>query len=116
MISKIVTGKDKIRRLEYIYNLCLKDEISKLDIYLIDSYSDNKIRKTTTLGIEDVREARDKFFLKPLSSVHKAIIFHGENITLEAQNSLLKILEEPPANTVIYLSFPFASYLLSTIL
>jgi len=54
------------------------------------------------IGIDIVRDL--KFFLwqKPVSSAKRtAIIFGAENLTDEAQNAALKIVEEPPENGLI---------------
>lgn len=44
------------------------------------------------------------------------IIEHGETMTLDAQNMLLKLLEEPPADTVIVITVSDRTAMLSTIM
>lgn len=56
------------------------------------------------LGIEDVREVKKNIFLKPFRGEKKSlIIILNNSATIEAQNALLKLLEEPPASSLIFL-------------
>ena len=55
--------------------------------------------------------------LKPFRGKTKAVTIDAyENITLEAQNALLKILEEPPANTIIVIITAKRELILPTII
>lgn len=61
-------------------------------------------RKTSkvSLGIAELSGLKDFAILKSYNQKDKIIsIEDGETLTPEAQNSLLKILEEPPQNTLI---------------
>ena len=71
-----------------------------------------------TISIDDVRSIQEFVKLKTLgsSSVRRAIVIEeSEALTREAQNSLLKLLEEPPADTVIVLTTSNLTSLLPTI-
>ena len=58
----------------------------------------------TQLGIESVRFMKSDVYIKPNESDYKVyIIQNAERMTPEAQNALLKVLEEPPARVVIML-------------
>jgi len=62
-----------------------------------------------TIGIDQVRTLKDFLYKKPFFSEYRAaIIKEAECLTPEAQNAMLKILEEPPAHGLIILisSFP----------
>jgi len=75
------------------------------------------IRGNNSIGIDKVRELEQWASRKPHSSKFKsAIIYEAEKLTHQAQNALLKTLEEPPANTLIVLAAPKESLLLSTII
>jgi DNA polymerase-3 subunit delta' len=56
------------------------------------------------ISVEQVRQIHDRLALKAKKSRFKTvIIFPTEGMTLNAANSLLKVLEEPPGETVIIL-------------
>jgi DNA polymerase-3 subunit delta' len=68
------------------------------------------------IKIEEVRELIYKLSLKPYQAKYKiALINNAENMTVEAQNSLLKVLEEPKSYTVIILVTSNPGKLLRTI-
>ena len=67
--------------------------------------------KPNTIGVEDIRgQINNDIGIKPYSSPRKIYIMNeGEKMTPQAQNALLKTLEEPPAYAVILvLTIPFA--------
>jgi len=69
------------------------------------------------LGIEDIRNIQKKIFLKPFKGEKKSLIIVLRNgATIEAQNSMLKLLEEPPPSSLIFLVTDNAMTLLPTIL
>ena len=56
------------------------------------------------IKIEQIRELTYKLSLKPYSAKYKvALIDAAEEMTLEAANALLKVLEEPKSHTIIIL-------------
>ena len=58
--------------------------------------------KKASLGVDVIREkVCDDVYIKPYSDHKVYIIPEGELMTVQAQNALLKTLEEPPAYTVI---------------
>lgn len=74
--------------------------------------------KPNTIGVEDVRNRiNNDIAVKPYSSPYKIyIINEGEKMTPQAQNALLKTLEEPPAYAVLMILTTNAEELLPTIL
>jgi len=53
--------------------------------------------EATSIKVDDIREVVKNIILKPTQSEKKVyIIYDGEKMTNQAQNSLLKTLEEPP--------------------
>jgi len=80
-------------------------EVAKILIgKTIDPFDITRISSETTIGIAVVRELIQKASLKPYRSDEKVIIIEeAQTITPEAQNALLKTLEEPPDNTIIIL-------------
>lgn len=75
-------------------------------------------RKPNTLGVDDIREQiNDDIVLKPYYGRHKIyIVDEAEKMNENAQNALLKTLEEPPAYAVILLLTTNAESFLPTIL
>src|SRR5690606_32312522 len=68
------------------------------------------------IKIEQVHEFIRKIQLKPYASLIKVgVIIRSEKMTSEAQNALLKTIEEPPTNTIILLTTSNKSKLIQTI-
>jgi DNA polymerase III delta prime subunit len=109
MHSFLVCSKNKQTALEYALAECKKNKIDKFDISLLSFEK--------SIGIEDVRNFQKKLILKPFKSKEKAVILESFNgITIEAQNALLKLLEEPPQHTIIYVTAQNKELMLPTIL
>lgn len=74
--------------------------------------------KPNTVGVEDIRaQINNDIAIKPYSSPRKIYIMNeAEKMTVQAQNALLKTLEEPPEYAVILLLTTNADALLPTIL
>ncbi|HET9173678.1 MAG TPA: AAA family ATPase [Candidatus Saccharimonadales bacterium] len=71
-----------------------------------------------SIGIDEVREIEYALALKVPTTKHIARVIVIENahlLTVEAQNALLKTLEEPPSDTVIILTASLEHNLLTTI-
>ncbi len=69
------------------------------------------------LGIGEARKIKDHFSLKPYSAKGRTVIIEDASVmTIEAQNALLKTLEEPPEEAILILGAPSDSNLLPTIL
>ena len=69
-----------------------------------------------TLGVETVRSIRDAALWKPNDlNVRVFLIPEAERLTVQAQNALLKILEEPPKNNYFFLMTSEPSALLPTV-
>lgn len=76
----------------------------------------SKESSKATLGVEAVKQFREDMFLSPTESNTKIyIIDDAESMTVEAQNSLLKVLEEPPENVIILLLTKESDRILTTI-
>lgn len=69
-----------------------------------------------SISIESVRELRARLNMSPQAAPRRiAVIDEAHTMTEEAQNSLLKILEEPPGAAVLFVCTPDPSALLETI-
>lgn len=69
------------------------------------------------LKIDQVRQMQRQIALKPYqASLKVAVLEEAEKLTTEAQNALLKTLEDPPNSTVMILLASKGDYLLPTVL
>lgn len=83
----------------------------------VDKFDIESIEFEKALGIEEVRSIQKTIFLKPFRGEKKATIIVLKNgATIEAQNSMLKLLEEPPQSSFIFLVSDNAKVFLPTIL
>lgn len=72
--------------------------------------------KKTVVGVSEVREAVHEIHHAPFEGNFRVwVIEEGERLTDEAQNALLKTLEEPPDRAVILLVTNLAGALLPTV-
>ena len=73
--------------------------------------------KPGTIGVDDIRkQINDTIMIRPYSSYYKIyIVDEAEKMTQQAQNALLKTIEEPPAYAVILLLTTNADAFLQTI-
>ncbi|PNV60353.1 DNA polymerase III subunit delta' [Clostridium sp. chh4-2] len=74
--------------------------------------------KPNSIGVDDIREQiNDTIMIRPYSSYYKIyIVDDAEKMTVQAQNALLKTMEEPPAYAVILLLTTNQEAFLPTIL
>lgn len=116
MTSFIITSTDQKKRREYIQKYCEELAIDPLDITTIQKDTALK-QNINTIGIEEIKNMQKKLFLKPIKSPTKAVILEDAHLlTTQAQNALLKVLEEPPDHTIIILSSNSKEPLLPTII
>lgn len=81
-----------------------------------DVYWLGEDEKSKSIKIEEVRNISGWVSLKPYEGEWKVfIVCEAERLTVEAQNALLKTLEEPPAHTVFCLLAQSKDNLLETI-
>jgi len=109
MQSFLIIAKDKNKASTHISNFLKEEGINPFDVNL------QTFEKA--MGIPDVRNIQKSILLKPFRGKTKAVVIEAyENITIEAQNALLKVLEEPPANTLIIISTSSKELILPTII
>lgn len=74
------------------------------------------INNKSSIGIENVRRIGEFLKNKPWQANAKVVIVpESQLLTLEAQNALLKTLEEPPGHSYIILTSPHEGLLLPTV-
>lgn len=76
------------------------------------------VREKATLGVKEIREqVNSDVQIKPYSSPYKIyLIDEADKMTEEAQNALLKTIEEPPEYAIFLLSVSRQELLLQTVL
>lgn len=86
------------------------------DLKTVDYSIDKDGKVKASISVEAMREFKNEVYLKPFSSSRKIYILDNcEKMTVEAQNALLKVLEEPPSYITIIMICNNLSKLLSTI-
>ncbi len=81
------------------------------DVITIGSLKDRR-----TIGVEAVREIRETAYIKPNDlSVKIYLLRDAERMTVQAQNALLKLFEEPPAGVYFFLMTAEPTALLPTV-
>lgn len=80
------------------------------DISYIQPPKDKK-----SIGVDDIRALTDDCFIKPFSKGSKVYIIEGDAMTEQAQNALLKTLEEPPEYAVFIIISSDQGLLLDTV-
>ncbi len=116
-IGKLLMAKEFAK-----YILCLENEeecnCKSCVCYNGNNHPDYKVINETgeTIKIEQVRELVEKVIEKPIVSNRKVYIINdSDKMTKEAQNCLLKTLEEPPQFVTIILISSNENLLLNTI-
>jgi len=75
------------------------------------------LKEKDSIKINQIRQLKKRLQLKPYQSKFKiALLLEAEKLTIEAQNALLKTLEEPPDNSIIILTTTHPELLLPTII
>lgn len=110
MQPKIIVSKNREARAKEIWDLLEKLDIkpNNPDLFLLE---DEKI------GISQVKQLIKHLSTKSFGKTPKsAVILEGSTISPDAQNALLKILEEPPGNSIILIGTDSETRLLTTVL
>jgi len=106
IVGSTQAGREK--KVEEILGLKLKEQYNNPDFQLLSS--------KTSIGIEEIRNLQRFLSLKPYKEKKKiALLSEAQVLTEEAQNALLKSLEEPPADSILILTAADYDLLLPTI-
>lgn len=73
------------------------------------------IREYSGFGIDEARELRERANARAIAGGSRVFIVATPGMTNEAQNALLKTLEEPPADAVFFFIVPSPEMLLQTL-
>lgn len=86
------------------------------DVTLMGREEDDKGNKKQSISLESIKEACERLGLSAVHSLKVVIIEDADTMTLQAQNALLKTLEEPQGQSLVILLGKDRSRLLPTIL
>jgi len=117
MGSILVCGSSLQKRKEKVTEL-----VSKVDKNLLKEDHPDRLSVTMEKGkksisIAQIRKMIEFLSTKPYSSKNKVVVISpAEKMTTQAQNSLLKILEEPPYFAIIILSAKTEQSMLTTVI
>lgn len=107
MQSFLIVSKDKQKQKEYLADFFTQEKLQAFDIV--------RVKEEGAIGIDHIRTIQKALFLKPLGDKKAIVIYNAQNATLQAQNALLKMLEEPPSHTIIILTAAKKESLIPTI-
>lgn len=96
-----------------------RDKFSQNPYYVFDEWlmDLDAGNKQFTIYIDEIRQLKKKVLLKNFEAKYKvAILWNADKLNMQAANALLKILEEPPKNTVFVLIAENTTRLLPTII
>lgn len=111
MIPCLLIHSDISKREEEAEKILLQENLSRNHPDLLWFETETK------LGVEQARQIKEFLSLKPYQGSKQAVVIvAAENLTLDAQNALLKTLEEPPEEAIIILGLSSEDQLLSTII
>ena len=105
--------------LNALSNKTLEEYIEMKKIKMINPYFKIKFSKTSTILINSIRDIKKTIQLNDPNRFNVYLIFEAEKLCHprnEAGNSLLKILEEPPKNTIFILVTSYKEKIIDTIL
>lgn len=112
--AQLISGEDGIGKsilAEILGKLILNGDLNREYVDIIN-YKPSK----ASFGVDDVREIIDEVNKKPFEGDKKVIIIHqGNNLTIQAQNALLKTIEEPPTEVYIIILCESLELILDTI-
>jgi DNA polymerase III delta prime subunit len=104
---KPVITQVSLFRVETVHDFCVPKE-AQVDQEIITI-------NRKKFGIDDARELIDRANRRPQQTQTQCIVVKTEFVTHEAQNALLKLLEEPPLTTTLFFVVPRDTILLPTV-
>lgn len=116
-ILRMISLQKEQGRLSHAYLVMGSVEIKKIADFLKIKIADQLVIEENPIKISHIRELIRWIYLKPHSSQNKLVLIYKiDNMTTEVANALLKILEEPPASSILVLQAEKKEKILPTIL
>ncbi|GAA0087140.1 DNA polymerase III subunit delta' [Clostridium sp. MB05] len=112
--AHIIVGEDGIGKSKLARTLAINILGGNEDRNYVDII--NYRCKKASFGVDDIREMVDEINKKPFEGDKKIIIiYNGNKLTVQAQNALLKTIEEPPKGVFIILLCESLELILDTV-
>lgn len=114
--AHIFLGEDGIGKSVIAKNIAIKliGESEYKDYVDIVHFRSEKNK--ASIGVNAIRELIEEINKKPYQSDKKVVIIHeGHKMTIQAQNALLKTIEEPPKNVFVFILCENIENILDTI-
>lgn len=115
MVAKIFAsallcgGSNSFAKCENCQSCRLFESGTNPDFYIVEA-------EGTSISVDEIRRMQHDISIRPMYSAKKVyLIAEGDKMTVQAQNCLLKTLEEPPGYAVIILTATNSNSLLETI-
>ena len=124
MLEEIQTAFTRTRTLHHAYSIegswdAVRESIERFlanDVGVpVVANPDVQFLFVETLGIDESRSLEGAAHRKAYASVGKFFVTGCQTLTHEAQNALLKLFEDPPAQTIFFLIVPSHAQLLPTL-
>ena len=110
-ISKLIIGGTIEKRSELVGMI-----VKKLTVSVYDLHTTTPSEKTNRTGIADIKSCIHDLSLTPVEGNVKACVFYElQTATREAQNALLKLVEEPDIYTAVFITADRKESILPTI-
>ena len=112
MLTRLIVSPLKEIQVKKVYEILTDLAVTNThpDVLWIEPETDKN------LGVKDAKKIRDHLSFKPRSAKGKVVVMVGaDTLSFDAQNSLLKTLEEPPETASIILTAASEENLLETI-
>jgi DNA polymerase III delta prime subunit len=95
-------------------NLAIEQELAKLSV---KSEHPDVLTLSEKINLEQIKKISQHLIWKSVKKQGRVVILNpADSLTLDAQNGLLKLLEEPPGNAIIMIGVQDESHLLPTVL
>lgn len=104
--AKLYIYRQESAKEQFVASEITKHHIHSTDLITLDEDS---------IGIAQIRKLKLRIAQKPFTSPFTLVVLAAEALTIEAQQALLKTLEEPPALTKLLIVTPKRDLLLPTI-
>ena len=112
--AHLIVGEDGVGKgklADILAKFILNGDLDREYVDIIN-YSSEK----SSFGVDDVRDIIEEVYKKPFEKDKKVIIIHeGNKLTIQAQNALLKTIEEPPKGVYIIILCESLELILDTI-
>ena len=118
------TGYLILTYMQYVGSYLIRGGAETLDVLLTKLEKEEVIEKGSpdlfaqkyrSFGVDEAEELRARARTRPVSAPQRVFVIATPGMTSEAQNSLLKTLEEPAANAVFFLILPAPETMLATV-